>query len=70
MKYEDLLEEISFLSSLLKLDMIYRPGGIESNTSRTVQWLADNNVIEISEDGWVGLNDIERQCGRENYGRA
>lgn len=68
MKYDELLEEISFLSSLLKLDMIYKPGGIESNTSRTVQWLANNNVIEISEDGWVGLNDIERQCGRENYG--
>ncbi|KAF7729552.1 hypothetical protein EC973_004227 [Apophysomyces ossiformis] len=67
MRYPDLLEEISFLSSLLKLDMIYKPGGVENNTQRTVQWLADNNVIEITDDGWVGLSDIERACGRENY---
>ncbi|KAI7891829.1 putative acyltransferase [Mucor mucedo] len=67
MQYSDLLDEISFLSSLLKLDMIYKPGGVESNTKRTMQWLADNNVIEIDKDGWVGLSDMERQCGRENY---
>lgn len=69
MQYADLLDEISFLSSLLKLDMIYKPGGVESNTRRTIQWLTDNNVIEVSEDGWVGLADLERQCGRENYGK-
>ncbi|GAN00936.1 acyltransferase [Mucor ambiguus] len=67
MQYSDLLDEISFLSSLLKLDMIYKPGGVESNTRRTIQWLADNNVIEVCEDGWVGLSDLERSCGRENY---
>ncbi|OBZ87843.1 Dihydroxyacetone phosphate acyltransferase [Choanephora cucurbitarum] len=67
MPYQDLLDEISFLSSLLKLDMIYKPGGVESNTKRTVQWLCDNNVIELSDDKWVGLADQERQCGRENY---
>jgi glycerol-3-phosphate O-acyltransferase len=70
MQYADLLDEISFLSSLLKLDMIYKPGGVESNTRRTMQWLADNNVIEVSEEGWVGLADLERQCGRENYGKS
>lgn len=69
MQYADLLNEISFLSSLLKLDMIYKPGGVESNTSRTIQWLADNNVIEVTDDGWVGLDDLERLCGRENYGK-
>ncbi|RCH90268.1 hypothetical protein CU098_003351 [Rhizopus stolonifer] len=67
MTYQDLLDEVSFLSSLLKLDMIYKPGGVENNTRRTVQWLTDNNVIELSDDGWVGLADLERQCGRENY---
>lgn len=69
MLYTDLLEEISFLSSLLKLDMIYKPGGVENNTKRTVSWLAENQVIELSEDGWVGLSDTERECGRENYGK-
>jgi glycerol-3-phosphate O-acyltransferase len=68
MNYSDLLDEIAFLSSLLKLDMIYKPGGVESNTKRTIQWLADNKVIEVNEDGWVGLHDMERLCGRENYG--
>ncbi|GAA5798730.1 glycerol-3-phosphate acyltransferase [Helicostylum pulchrum] len=67
MKYEHLLDEISFLSSLLKLDMIYKPGGVEANTKRTIQWLADNQVIEVCEDGCIGLSDIERSCGRENY---
>ncbi|KAL0095889.1 acyltransferase [Phycomyces blakesleeanus] len=67
MRYDDLLAEISFLSSILKLDMIYKPGGIESNTHRTITWLADNNVLEVTEDGWVGLSDVERACGRENY---
>lgn len=69
MQYNDLLDEISFLSSLLKLDMIYKPGGVDSNTARTIQWLADNNVIEVTEGGWVGLADMERLCGRENYGK-
>lgn len=69
MKYEHLLDEISFLSSLLKLDMIYKPGGVEANTKRTIQWLADNQVIEVCEDGCIGLSDIERSCGRENYGK-
>ncbi|KAI8385656.1 hypothetical protein BD560DRAFT_383998 [Blakeslea trispora] len=67
MPYQDLLDEISFLSSLLKLDMIYKPGGVENNTKRTIQWLCDNNVIEVGDDKWVGLADQERQCGRENY---
>ncbi|KAI8071456.1 hypothetical protein BC940DRAFT_294491 [Gongronella butleri] len=67
MKYDDMLREVSFLSSLLKLDMIYKPGGVESNTKRTVQWLVDNKVIELDSNGYVGLADFERQCGRENY---
>ncbi|KAI8979677.1 hypothetical protein BDF20DRAFT_906184 [Mycotypha africana] len=67
LKYEELLDEIVFLSSLMKLDMIYKPGGAENNTKRTIQWLKENHVIEVSKDGWVGLSDMERQCGRENY---
>ncbi|KAI7862007.1 putative acyltransferase [Spinellus fusiger] len=67
MHYNDLLSEVSFLSSLLKLDMIYKPGGIESNTKRTIEWLAANNVLNLTEDGWVELSEVERACGRENY---
>lgn len=49
--------------------MIYKPGGVENNTRRTVRWLADNDVFEVSDDGWVTLSDAERACGRENYGK-
>ncbi|KAI9310810.1 hypothetical protein BX666DRAFT_2032528 [Dichotomocladium elegans] len=67
MRYTDLLDEISFLSSLLKLDMIYKPGGVENNTRRTVRWLVENDIFEVTDDGWVGLADAERAIGRENY---
>ncbi|KAI8371392.1 uncharacterized protein BYT42DRAFT_622292 [Radiomyces spectabilis] len=67
MQYAALLEEITFLSSLLKLDMIYKPGGVENNTQRTIDWLAEHRVIQVDEEGYVGLSDYERQCGRENY---
>ncbi|KAI8886316.1 putative acyltransferase [Backusella circina FSU 941] len=67
MKYEDLLDEVTFLSSILKLEMIFKPGRVEDNTARTVRWLIEMNVIEMSDDGMVGLSDYERECGRENF---
>ncbi|CAM0136523.1 unnamed protein product [Umbelopsis sp. WA50703] len=67
MQFDKLLDEIAFISSLFKLDMIFKQGGVESNTLRTIRWLAENNVIEVTDDGWVGLTDAERDCGRENY---
>lgn len=70
LQYAELLDQVSFLSGLLKLEMIYTPGGVESNTRRTVQWLVDQRVLCISEDGWVGLSDEEWNCGRENYGMS
>jgi hypothetical protein len=69
MQFDKLLDEIAFISSLFKLDMIFKQGGVESNTLRTIRWLAENNVIEVTDDGWVGLTDAERDCGRENYGK-
>lgn len=70
MQIDQLLDEVSFVSSILKLDMIFKQGGVESNTLRTVRWLAENNVLEVTNDGWIGLTDAERACGRENYGKA
>jgi glycerol-3-phosphate O-acyltransferase len=69
MKYEDLLDEVTFLSSILKLDMIFKPGRVEDNTARTVRWLIEMNVLEMTDDGMVELSDYERECGRENYGK-
>lgn len=68
MQFDQLLDEVSFVSSILKLDMIFKQGGVESNTLRTIRWLAENNVLEVTDDGWIGLTDAERACGRENYG--
>lgn len=70
MQIDQLLDEVSFVSSILKLDMIFKQGGVESNTLRTVRWLAENNVLEVTNDGWIGLTDAERACGRENYGKS
>ncbi|KAG0233773.1 hypothetical protein BGW42_007233 [Actinomortierella wolfii] len=65
--YTDLLNEVTFLSRLLKTDFIYNPGDIQSNLEHTLKYLQNSNVIEIDEDGCVGLSDEERAQGRENY---
>lgn len=70
MQYNDLLHEIIFLSSMLKIEMIYKPGGVEANMQRALDWLIEHKVLQMSEDGWIGLSDEERSCGRENYGRC
>jgi Glycerol-3-phosphate acyltransferase C-terminal region len=70
MQFDELLDEVSFVSSILKLDMIFKQGGVESNTLRTVRWLVENDVLEVTDDGWVGLTDAERACGRENFGKS
>lgn len=68
MQYNDLLHEIIFLSSMLKIEMIYKPGGVEANMQRALDWLIEHKVLQMSDDGWIGLSDEERSCGRENYG--
>ncbi|CDH56283.1 glycerol-3-phosphate acyltransferase protein [Lichtheimia corymbifera JMRC:FSU:9682] len=67
MQYNDLLHEIIFLSSMLKIEMIYKPGGVEANMQRALDWLIEHKVLQMSDDGWIGLSDEERSCGRENY---
>ncbi|RUS23116.1 hypothetical protein BC937DRAFT_92205 [Endogone sp. FLAS-F59071] len=67
MSFQHLLEEVTFLSSLLKVDFIYKPGNVQQNTERTVFWLEQNQVLARDEEGYIGLSDLERACGRENY---
>ncbi|KAI9498880.1 hypothetical protein BDB00DRAFT_797081 [Zychaea mexicana] len=67
MQFTELLDEITFLSSLLKIDMIYKPGTVEDNTRRTLQWLVENDVLYFDQEGWIGLSETERSIGRENY---
>ncbi|KAG0299366.1 hypothetical protein BGZ98_010111, partial [Dissophora globulifera] len=63
----DLLNEVTFLSRLLKTEFIYNPGNIESNVEFTLDYMKKSNVIEINSEGYVGLSDVERSIGRENY---
>ncbi|CAO3564048.1 unnamed protein product [Mortierella alpina] len=65
--HNELLNEVTFLSRLLKTDFIYNPGDIESNLEHTLEYLKKSNVIEVDSEGYVGLSDAERNKGRENY---
>ncbi|KAF9169199.1 hypothetical protein BGX21_010847 [Mortierella sp. AD011] len=65
--YTDLLNEVTFLSRLLKTEFIYNPGDIESNLEHTLAYLKKSNVIDIDSEGYVSLSDVERSIGRENY---
>ncbi|ORZ26596.1 putative acyltransferase [Lobosporangium transversale] len=59
--HDELLNEVTFLSRLLKTDFIYNPGDIQSNLENTLEYL------KIDSEGYVGLSDVERSIGRENY---
>ncbi|KAF9963941.1 hypothetical protein BGZ65_004903, partial [Modicella reniformis] len=63
----ELLNEVTFLSRLLKTEFIYNPGDIQSNLENTLEYMKRSNVIEIDSEGYVGLSDVERGIGRENY---
>jgi hypothetical protein len=70
--YQDLYDQVLFLSSLFRGEFIYSGEGLATNLERTVLGLEADNVIliERDEDGQitkVGLSDAERAAGRENY---
>ncbi|KAF9116743.1 hypothetical protein BGX27_011057 [Mortierella sp. AM989] len=65
--YTELLNEVTFLSRLLKTEFIYNPGDIESNLEHTLSYMQKSNVIDIDSEGYIGLSDVERGIGRENY---
>ncbi|CAG8484079.1 7131_t:CDS:10 [Paraglomus brasilianum] len=64
--FHKLLETVTFLSQLLKVEFVYRPGEIENNLYDTLEGLVKDNVF-VFEDGTVELSDAERAIGRENY---
>ncbi|CAG8460948.1 9428_t:CDS:10 [Funneliformis caledonium] len=61
-----LLDEVSFLSQLLKVEFVYQPGEIDTNLENTIKGLIDDQVMELV-DSYVQLSDRERAIGRENY---
>jgi glycerol-3-phosphate O-acyltransferase len=70
--YQDLYDQVLFLSSLFRGEFIYSGEGLATNLERTVLGLEADNVIFIERDEEgritkVGLSDAERAAGRENY---
>lgn len=70
--YQDLHDQVLFLSSLFRGEFIYSGEGLAVNLERTLAGLEADNVIHIEKDEEgnitkVGLSDDERAAGRENY---
>ena len=70
--YQDLRDQVFFLSSLFRGEFIYSGEGLAANLEKTVLGLEADNVIliERDEEGHitkVGLSGAERAAGRENY---
>ncbi|KAK4249214.1 hypothetical protein C7999DRAFT_39630 [Corynascus novoguineensis] len=70
--YQDLHDQVLFLSSLFRGEFIYSGEGLATNLERTVLGLEADNIILIERDeegniSKVGLSDAERAAGRENY---
>lgn len=67
----DLMDDVSFLSTLFKLEFIYSTGGFQINFNNTLRELKDANVLDIeieNDDQFVMLSSEERRIGRENFG--
>ncbi|KAL2018491.1 hypothetical protein VTK56DRAFT_776 [Thermocarpiscus australiensis] len=70
--YQDLHDQVQFLSSLFRGEFIFSSEGLAVNLEKTVLGLEADNVIfiERDEEGHItkiGLSDAERAAGRENY---
>ncbi|KAJ3032685.1 hypothetical protein HDV00_007205 [Rhizophlyctis rosea] len=67
-----LLNDVSFISNLLKSEFIYGPGGLERNFEETVEGVWRKKVIAVEGEGgdgrvWVSLSREERGKGRETF---
>ncbi|CCC11039.1 hypothetical protein SMACR_03745 [Sordaria macrospora] len=71
--YQDLHDQVLFLSSLFRGEFIYSGEGLAVNLERTLMGLEADNVVFLERDELtgaitkVGLSDAERAAGRENY---
>ncbi|KAK5658256.1 hypothetical protein OQA88_2231 [Cercophora sp. LCS_1] len=70
--YQDLHDQVLFLSSLFRGEFIYSGEGLAINLEKTLAGLEADNVIHIEKDEEgnitkIGLSDAERAAGRENY---
>jgi len=72
MPFDELREQVFFLSSLFRGEFIFSSEGLDTNLDRTLRGLEADNVIRVDRDAdgnatMVGLAEQERKAGRENY---
>jgi len=70
--FNDLRDQVLFLSQLFRGEFIYPTEGLAQNIENTLRGLESDKVIEIIRDNEgsikeVGLSDRERAAGRENF---
>lgn len=70
--YEELRNQVQFLSQLFRGEFIYPTEGLAVNLDSTLHDLETDNIIELVRDSegkilTIGLSDHERSVGRENY---
>ncbi|MCJ1313360.1 hypothetical protein MMC25_007038 [Agyrium rufum] len=71
--YQDLFDQVSFLSQLFRGEFIYPTEGLTTNLDKTLAGLEADNVISVSREAksskieYIELSDAERLCGRENF---
>ncbi|UPL04386.1 hypothetical protein LCI18_015320 [Fusarium solani-melongenae] len=70
--FDELREQVSFLSSLFRGEFIFSGEGLDVNLDKTLRGLEADNVVRVDRDAegnvtMVGLTEDERKAGRENY---
>ncbi|KAG4030573.1 hypothetical protein MFRU_011g00320 [Monilinia fructicola] len=70
--YEELLNQVQFLSQLFRGEFIYPTEGLAVNMDNTLHDLEADNIVELIRDPegkiiTIGLSNHERSVGRENY---
>lgn len=71
-EFEELKDQVLFLSSLFRGEFIFSSEGLDVNLDRTLHGLETDNVVRLDRDGdgkiiRIGLSDVERKAGRENF---
>ncbi|KAG6004264.1 hypothetical protein E4U21_001276 [Claviceps maximensis] len=73
MTYEELKDQVFFLSSLFRGEFIFGSAGLVTNLDNTLRGLEADDVVRLDRDEQggrimtVGLSAEERKVGRENY---
>ena len=70
--YEELRDQVLFLSQIFRGEFIYPTEGLAVNLDNTLRGLETDHIIDLERDDegkitLVGLADMERRAGRENY---